>query len=104
MTARQRDSQVTALIHAAGIQPFLERREDRELSRLVGHGSGCGRARGAPRMEAFLMRLCGHFFAAGALAVVAGTAWGQAAATVLRVAPSADVQELDPTRGRNLIS
>jgi peptide/nickel transport system substrate-binding protein len=55
-------------------------------------------------MEAFLMRLCGHFFAAGALAVVAGTAWGQAPATVLRVAPSADVQELDPTRGRNLIS
>ena len=55
-------------------------------------------------MEAFLMRLCAHLFAAGALAVVAGTAWGQAPATVLRVAPSADVQELDPTRGRNLIS
>jgi peptide/nickel transport system substrate-binding protein len=55
-------------------------------------------------MEALLMRFCTHLLVAGALAVLTGTAWGQTPGTVLKVAPSADVQELDPTRGRNLIS
>src|ERR1700686_5327430 len=55
-------------------------------------------------MEALLMRFCTYLLVAGALAVLTGTAWGQTPGTVLKVAPSADVQELDPTRGRNLIS
>jgi peptide/nickel transport system substrate-binding protein len=43
--------------------------------------------------------------AAGLLTgLIAASAWAQGATTVLKVAPSADVQELDPTRGRNLIS
>ena len=43
--------------------------------------------------------------AAGLLtALVATTVYAQSAPIVLKVAPSADVQELDPTRGRNLIS
>ncbi len=50
------------------------------------------------------MRFCRSLVVAGALAVIAATAWGQTPATILEVAPSADVQELDPTRGRNLIS
>ena len=45
-----------------------------------------------------------HLLIAGALASIAGTALAQVPAKVLKVAPSADVQELDPTRGRNLIS
>ena len=46
------------------------------------------------------MRFRTHFLIAGALVAIAGTAWAQAPAKVLKVAPSADVQELDPTRGR----
>jgi peptide/nickel transport system substrate-binding protein len=55
-------------------------------------------------VEAVLARFCTRLVAAGILAGVSATAWGQTAATILKVAPSADVQELDPTRGRNLIS
>src|SRR5271169_2809772 len=55
-------------------------------------------------MEAVLVRFCTRLIAAGVLAGVSATAWGQTTATILKVAPSADVQELDPTRGRNLIS
>src|SRR6202162_4986155 len=50
------------------------------------------------------MRFLRHLLVAGAFAAIAGTAWGQAPTKLLKVAPSADVQELDPTRGRNLIS
>ena len=50
------------------------------------------------------MRFCWRLLLAGALAGVATTAWAQSSTRVLKVAPSADVQELDPTRGRNLIS
>src|SRR5258707_9847522 len=50
------------------------------------------------------MRFLRHLLVVGAFAAIAGTAWGQAPTKLLKVAPSADVQELDPTRGRNLIS
>lgn len=48
--------------------------------------------------------ICARIGLAGILLLVTATAWAQASAKILRVAPSADVQELDPTRGRNLIS
>src|SRR5260221_5800204 len=50
------------------------------------------------------MRFLRHLLVVGAFAAIAGTAGGQAPTKLLKVAPSADVQELDPTRGRNLIS
>ena len=55
------------------------------------------------------MRFWARYVVMGILVAIAGAAWGQTVPavpkpTVLKVAPSADVQELDPTRGRNLIS
>jgi peptide/nickel transport system substrate-binding protein len=50
------------------------------------------------------MRFCQRLLLAGMFAAVAGAASAQTPTAVLKVAPSADVQELDPTRGRNLIS
>jgi len=51
------------------------------------------------------MRLWMSLIAAGLwTAMLAPASWAQSPAGILKVAPSADVQELDPTRGRNLIS
>jgi peptide/nickel transport system substrate-binding protein len=50
------------------------------------------------------MKLRMRLVLASAFAALATAASAQTPATVLKVAPSADVQELDPTRGRNLIS
>src|SRR5271163_1315492 len=55
-------------------------------------------------MEAVFVRFCTRLIGTIVFAGVAATAWGQTPTTILKVAPSADVQELDPTRGRNLIS
>jgi peptide/nickel transport system substrate-binding protein len=59
---------------------------------------------GDHRMKAIVVRFCTRLVLSGVLTGIAATAWAQTPATVLKVAPSADVQELDPTRGRNLIS
>jgi peptide/nickel transport system substrate-binding protein len=59
---------------------------------------------GDNRMKAIVVRFCARLVLSGVLTGIAATAWAQTPATVLKVAPSADVQELDPTRGRNLIS
>ena len=51
------------------------------------------------------MKFCARFaIAIGTVAAVAAAPAVAIGASVLKVAPSADVQELDPTRGRNLIS
>src|SRR5271163_2789638 len=55
-------------------------------------------------MRAIAVRFCTSLVLSGILTGIAVTAWAQTPTTVLKVAPSADVQELDPTRGRNLIS
>jgi peptide/nickel transport system substrate-binding protein len=55
-------------------------------------------------MAAALTKFCTPLVLAAVLVPMIGTSWAQAQSKVLRVAPSADVQELDPTRGRNLIS
>src|SRR5271163_2818733 len=55
-------------------------------------------------MEAVFVRFCTRLIGTIVFAGVAATASAQTPPTILKVAPSADVQELDPTRGRNLIS
>jgi peptide/nickel transport system substrate-binding protein len=55
-------------------------------------------------MKSSSMESCWRLVLAGALVAITGTVSAQAPTRVLKVAPSADVQELDPTRGRNLIS
>ena len=55
-------------------------------------------------MTAALRKLYTPLLLAAFLVPLIGTSWAQAPSKILRVAPSTDVQELDPTRGRNLIS
>jgi peptide/nickel transport system substrate-binding protein len=65
---------------------------------LAGHiGADTGR-------KALSMKLCTRLALAVILTGIAAMAAAQTPPTILKVAPSADVQELDPTRGRNLIS